>query len=73
MLEDVVAFVTGSPRVPAIGFDTTPSILFMDNDSRLPDVSTCALSITLPKRNSQEEFSDMMKRAIIESPTFGYA
>jgi len=45
----------------------------MDGNSRLPDVSTCALSITLPKKSSQDEFSEMMKRAILESPTFGYA
>jgi len=45
----------------------------MDSDNRFPDVSTCALTITLPRRESQEKFSEMMKIAVQESPTFGFA
>ena len=49
--EDVLAFVTGTNRPPALGFKDTPELMFTDKE-RLPMASTCATSLVLPRNIS---------------------
>ena len=47
-LEEILKFVSGSGKIPAIGFETIPKIKFTGSD-RLPNVSTCDMLITFPR------------------------
>lgn len=61
-LSDVLQFLTGAKRIPAVGFEKELTIAFTDN-VMLPVASTCALSITFPRsfsKMSYKEFKDMM-------------
>ena len=73
-LSDVLHFLSGSTKLPAAGFDRTPSIHFTD-DERLPQTSTCDLSITFPRSYSKlsvEGFKNKMDMAIRNSFGFGF-
>ena len=70
---DVLYFLTGSSKVPATGFDSTPKIKFTD-ENRLPTVSTCELSITFPRKMAGltvDEFKDQMDFCIRGSHGYG--
>ena len=72
-VQEIVKFMSGSSKIPATGFDTTPKIRFTDSD-RLPTVSTCEMSITFPRGMgllSYEEFKDKMDFCILGSYGFG--
>ena len=70
-LEDMMAFVTGESAIPAIGFDSTPKIFFT-SEERLPEASTCSLSLTLPRCiTTFEKFKDVMATSIIGCHGFG--
>lgn len=69
--EDVLAFVTGTNRPPALGFEDTPELMFTDEE-RLPTASTCAPSLVLPRNVSgYSEFKKMMSLSILGSHGFG--
>ena len=70
---DVLHFMTGTNCMPAVGFERVPSIQFTDAQ-QLPVVSTCALSLTLPRscaNMSFEKFQEMMDNCIVGSCGFG--
>ena len=70
---DILKFLSGSSRIPATGFDTTPKIRFTDED-RLPTVSTCDMSITFPRKMGLlnfEEFKSKLDFCILGSYGFG--
>ena len=72
-LEDVLQFMTGSRCIPAVGFEKPPSIAFTDVD-QLPTVSTCTLTLTLPRSyacSSAEKFCEVMDACILGSFGFG--
>ncbi len=69
--ENVLAFVTGTNRPPALGFDGTPEIRFT-SEERLPTASTCGPSITLPTGiASYSDFKETMSLSILGSHGFG--
>ena len=67
-----MAFITGASAIPAIGFNAPPSIIFTD-EKKLPEVSTCALTLKLP-RNIQnfEDFKETMKTSVLNCQGFGF-
>ena len=70
---DILKFLSGSSRIPATGFDTTPKIRFTDEDC-LPTVSTCDMSITFPRKMGLlnfEEFKNKLDFCILGSYGFG--
>ena len=72
-LDKVLQFFTGSSKLPAAGFHTTPTINFTD-DTCLPRASTCDLSITFPRKYgflTFEEFKEKMDFCILNSYGFG--
>ena len=72
-IEEILQFMSGSSRIPATGFDGTPTIRFTDSD-QLPKVSTCDLSITFSRKMGNltyEQFNERMTLAIQGSKGFG--
>ena len=72
-IEEILQFMSGSSKIPATGFDGTPTIRFTDGD-RLPKVSTCDLSITFSRKMGNltyEQFNERMTLAIQGSKGFG--
>ena len=70
---DILQFMSGSGKIPATGFDATPTICFTHID-QLPKVSTCDLSITFSRKMGNltyEQFSEKMTFAIQGSKGFG--
>ena len=68
-LEDILQFVTGTTRIPPMGFDKNPEIEF-HNDT-LPSASTCLLKLYLPFADSSREFKRKVTFAIFNSIGFG--
>ena len=58
-LGDVLAFFSGSDRIPPLGFDHTPTLCF-DEDTVFPKSSTCALSLILP--SGYKEYNDFKEK-----------
>lgn len=73
-IADILNFVSGASRLPATGFDKTPSVYFTD-DCCLPKASTCDLSITFSRSLigllSTEQFKERMDMAISNTFDFG--
>ena len=72
-LGDILQFMSGCSKLPAAGFNSTPSICFTD-DVCLPRVSTCALTVTFPRSLgllSYDEFKNKMDMCIRNSCGFG--
>ena len=72
-IADILHFVSGASKLPATGFNTTPSIRFCDVDA-FPVASTCDVSITLPRSLgllSYTEFKKIMDMSILDSFGFG--
>ena len=72
-VEEILKFVSGSAKIPATGFDTTPRIYFTDADL-LPTVSTCDMSITFPRGMGCIEYEDFRGKkdfCILGSHGFG--
>ena len=72
-LASVLAFVTGAPSVPPMGFDRTITIQFIDDKTKtLPTASTCSLKLRLPLSLVEyEHFKQMMNFAIQNTVGFG--
>ena len=71
-IPDILNFISGASRVPAAGFDKTPSVYFTE-DYCLPKASTCDLSITFSRSFgllSSEQFKEKMDISI--SNCFGF-
>ena len=69
----ILHFLSGSSKLPAAGFDRMPSINFTD-ESILPKVSTCALSITFPRGyglKTYPQFKENIDLCILNSFGFG--
>ena len=74
-LKDFLQFVTGSPTIPILGFDASPSIVFNHDDpNRKLSVSTCSLELRFPVNPNllvYDSFRQEMIDCIISSPGFG--
>lgn len=69
-LGDVLAFATGADVPPTLGFDTTPTISFVDG--AFPTANTCSATIRLPTiHDTYDDFKEKMDFAILNSPSFG--
>ena len=60
-LGDVLQFLSGASKIPAMGFDTTPKIRFT-NEKCLPRVSICDLCITFPREMGLVNYADFKER-----------
>ena len=72
-LADILKFISGSAKIPAIGLCCIPKIRFTDNDC-LPFVSTCDIAITFPRKMGSmtvEYFKEYMDFCIQGSHGFG--
>ncbi|KAH8927887.1 ubiquitin-protein ligase E3A [Atractiella rhizophila] len=68
----LLAFITGSDRIPATGISGVQMKLVHGKDAtRLPQARTCFNLLTLPTYPSREIFEEKMNRAIDESQGFG--
>jgi len=71
----VLEFLTGASQEPPLGFPKEIEISFFtpeEHVTRYPSVSTCFLTVALPRGYSDDvAFADYMDRAILESPGFG--
>lgn len=71
-LEDILTFVTGASRVPPMGFDNPPQIIFSHEDAHYPTTSTCVPSITIPQSmREMSVFVSRMTEAIVGAIGFG--
>eukprot|EP00794_Sanderia_malayensis_P000938 gene938-251_t len=75
-LDDFLQFVSGSPKVPCLGFSTTPSIIFNHVDTQQKiSVSTCGLQLYIAVNTSSlpayESFKADFHDCIVSSPGFG--
>ena len=74
-LKDFLQFVTGTPTIPILGFDASPSIVFSHDDpNRKLTVSTCSLELRFPVNPNlltYDSFRQEMSDCIIASPRFG--
>ncbi|KAK1786970.1 hypothetical protein P4O66_017347, partial [Electrophorus voltai] len=72
---ELLAFITATDEVPALGFPQKPSINFYHPDRhgcRLPYASTCMMGLFLPRGvKSQAELNAMLLRAVRDSAGFG--
>ena len=70
-LEDILAFVTGAPSEPPMGFHPQPAINFQ-RTSPYPRASTCSNVLFLPLREMDyNEFTYRMCFGILSSAGFG--
>ncbi len=70
---EIVQFLSGATRIPAIGFDTTPKVRFTDEEC-LPRVSTCDVAITFPRSMGLmrfDKFCEILDMCIKGSFGFG--
>ena len=74
-LAHVLQFVTGSDRIPAIGFDTSLTIMFdHDEPYRNLTVNTCSCTLNFPVSDSltnYESFKNEFTECMFSSPGFG--
>ena len=70
-LGDILMFITGTDEPPPTGFTGVPTLEFTDAD-RLPEASTCSLSLTLSRAHSDYvTFKAKMDCAINNGYGFG--
>ena len=77
--KDLFFFLTGSDRIPPMGFDKKGTIVFdhreNTRENRLPSVSTCLPQLRLPVCDSLTEdydvFKEQMNLAVLGSVGFG--
>ena len=69
-LEMIVAFATGLPEPPPLGFSPKPGLLFHD-DHELPYANTCTNQLYLPLKITYEKFKYRMSYAILNTQGFG--
>ena len=71
-LEEILIFFSGCDKVPPLGFNPCPRIMF-DQDSIYPKSSTCALSLILPTRYHRDyaTFKDKVTFGVKNHGGFG--
>ena len=70
-MEDILTFVTGSNEIPPMGFDQPLKIEFL-NGQRLPNASTCSLTLRFPREIVHyDTFKDKFTLSILGAHGFG--
>ena len=70
-LSHLLLFLTGTNRIPLLGFEESVTLLFL-KDGLFPTVSTCGIEIRLPTiHDTYEKFRDVMVHAIKGNDGFG--
>ena len=72
-LGDILEFLSGASKLPAVGFSKDPSVHFC-NEDQLPKASTCDVSITFSRGMGllqYEQFKERMDLCILGSYGFG--
>jgi len=73
-LLDLLQFITGADRLPPLGFHKSISVVFYDMTAQrhYPSVSTCDLSIQLPRGfQCPDEFQCLLEEAVLGAHGFG--
>ena len=64
-------FATGASEIPAIGFESIPTIHFLEGD-RLPKANTCGTILYLPlMHEGYDALNKFMDFGILNTPGFG--
>ena len=72
--EDLLIFMTGSDRIPPLGFHKKMSIDFyeMTSQKHYPTASTCDMRLWLPRGIENEDFlKELLEEAVEGSHGFG--
>lgn len=70
---EILMFISGSPKLPACGFGSVPTIQFTDMNI-LPRASTCDISLTFSRNMhslSADDFKEKMDYYILNSHGYG--
>lgn len=69
---ELLTFITGADHIPPCGFTKAIDVYFYTPDDvcRLPHVSTCALTLWLPRLEDHDFLSTLLVRSIKESSGF---
>ena len=72
-IKDVFIFLTGCDTVPPLGFQGTDCEIDFDSEAVVPTVSTCSLTMRLPRTLPLdfEQFKEKMTFYILGSQGFG--
>jgi len=73
-LRDLLQFITGADKLPPLGFPKAITIRFYDMSSQrhYPTVSTCDLSIQLPRGfQIPDTFQCLLEEAVLGAHGFG--
>lgn len=70
--QELLTFITGADHIPPCGFTKDIDVLFYPADDvcRLPHVSTCALTLWLPRLEDHSILSTLLVRSVKESSGF---
>ena len=71
-IEDVLVFITGSDRVPPLGFDVKVKVMFL-HSGRFCTSSTCDLQLRIPISHGEnyEAFEEAMIMSLKDNDGFG--
>ncbi len=69
----MLVFFSGADRVPSLGFQKQPSLVFLHGDSaKLPTASTCDLQLRLPANHKDfEAFKEAILLGVKGNDGFG--
>ena len=73
-MAEILAFTTGSPNEPPLGFDPLPHLEFVGDEGKspLPKANTCTNTLYLPVVNDNlDRFSYFMASGILNTAGFG--
>lgn len=72
-LKGVLIFATGTDSLPALGFETKPTVTFQ-NDCLYATANTCGLELRLPIiHKTYEEFKSSVMTGIANCQDFAFA
>jgi len=73
-LRDLLQFITGADKIPPLGFPKNITVRFYEKTSQhhYPTVSTCDLSIQLPRGfQCPDTFQSLLEEAVLGAHGFG--
>ena len=73
-LEEILVFFTGADKIPPLGFEKLPRLLFLEGcpEKILPTASTCAIELRIPTYHSDfDSFKSFMILGIQNHDGFG--
>ena len=73
-LSDLLVFVSGADRIPPLGYERAPSVVFDHYQDRIfPTASTCDVQLRLPivHEGNYQKFREAMIMALKDHDGFG--